>query len=130
VRANLSGVGLMLLLGLAMSVPVLGHHGYAAYDMTKTLTLRGAITGYKMANPHSTITFDVKGDKGKIEHWSAEFGYVRAMRAAGWTTESLKPGDQVIVDVHPAKNGTYVSTLAKISFVDGRVLRMGGGGGE
>src|SRR5580765_6091733 len=119
-----------ILLGLLMaSAPAFAHHGYAAYDMTKTVTLRGTITAYKMANPHSTITFDVKG-KGKIEHWSAEFGYVRAMKAAGWTTESLKPGDEVIVDVHPAKNGSYVSTLQRISLLDGRILRMGGGGGE
>jgi len=120
-----------MLIGFATATsPAFGHHGYAAYDMTKTVTLKGTITGYKMANPHSTITFDVKGAKNKIEHWSAEFGYVRAMKAAGWTSTSLQPGDEVIVDVHPAKNGAFVSSLARISFTDGRILRMGAGGGE
>src|SRR5580765_1624926 len=88
-----------ILLGLLMaSAPAFGHHGYAAYDMNKTVTLRGTITSYKMANPHSTITFDVMGATKKVEHWSAEFGYVRAMKAAGWTSSSLQPGDEVIVD--------------------------------
>jgi hypothetical protein len=116
----------ILFIGIA-AAPLAAHHGYAAYDMTKTLTVHATITSYKMANPHSTITFDVV-DKGKVQHWSAEFGYVRAMKAAGWTTESLKPGDKVIVDIHPAKNGAYVSTLQRITFEDGRLLRMGAGG--
>ena len=118
-----------MLIGFATAAaPAFGHHGYAAYDMTKTVTLSGTITSYKMANPHSTITFDVPAAKGKVEHWSAEFGYVRAMKAAGWTTTSLQAGDQVTVEVHPAKNGAFVSSLARISLSDGRILRMGAGG--
>jgi Family of unknown function (DUF6152) len=118
-----------LLFGLiAVAVPAFAHHGYAAYDLTKVVTLKGTITSYTLANPHSTITFDVKDPKGKLQHWSAEFGYMRQMKAAGWTAKSLQQGDEVILDVNVAKNGSYVAALRKVAFPDGRVLRMGAGG--
>jgi len=118
-----------VLMGLIWaSAPAFAHHGYAAYDMTQTVTLKGTITSYLLSNPHSTITFDVKDDKGKVQHWSAEFGYLRQMKAAGWTSTSLKPGDDVTMELNVAKNGSYVATLRRVAFPDGRVLRMGGGG--
>ena len=75
----------VLAVSLAISVPTLAHHGYAAYDLTKKLSLTGTVTDYQLANPHSTIAFDVKDESGKIQHWSVEFGYVRTLKEKGWT---------------------------------------------
>ena len=110
-------VGLLL-----VSTPVLAHHGYAAYDMTTTLSVKATIVSLLMENPHSSIAFDVKDANGNVEHWFSESGNPRNMRADGFTPESVKPGDQVTIYYHPSKNGAHVVVLTKVEFPDGRVL--------
>ena len=110
-------------IGLVMvSTPVLAHHGYAAYDMTATLSVKATIVSLLMENPHSSIAFDVKDANGNVEHWFSESGNPRNMRADGFTAESVKPGDQVTIYYHPSKNGAHVVVLTKVEFPDGRVL--------
>src|ERR1700679_2337241 len=91
-----------LLVCLIVSIICLGsatsawaHHGYAAYDETKTISLKGTVTDYELANPHSTMSFDVKDEHGKVENWAAEAGHIRLMQDEGWTRTTLKPGDSV-----------------------------------
>ena len=110
-------------IGLVMvSTPALAHHGYAAYDMTTTLSVKATIVSLLMENPHSSIAFDVKDANGNVEHWFSESGNPRNMRADGFTPDSVKPGDQVTIYYHPSKNGAHVVVLTRVEFPDGRVL--------
>ena len=114
-----------VLLGLSFSPRLYAHHGYAAYDLSKTVTVTGTVTEMMMANPHSSLAFDVKDDKGNVDHWAIEFGTLRGLVAEGWTKDTLKTGDQVTVSLHPAKNGAKVGVLVgKITFSDGRPLAV------
>jgi hypothetical protein len=124
--ANSGRVFLLAVLGwIALALPVSAHHGYAAYDMTQTLTLTGTVAEVALANPHSSLAFDVKDDKGVVTRWAIEFGQLRAVVAQGWTKETLKPGDEIKVSLRPAKNGAHVGVLAgKIMFADGRPLTL------
>ena len=100
------------------------HHGTSAYDMTRTVTLKGTITEFDFANPHSQVYFDAKDDQGKVAHWVCEsLPPGRAIRA-GWRKDSLKPGDQVTVTCNPAKNGAPVGFLQKVVLSDGKVLTI------
>ena len=121
---RLQKVVLAVLAVLTVSLSAPAHHGYAAYDNAKTLSLKGTIVDYQLANPHSTISFDVKDESGKTQRWSVEFGYVRTLKEQGWTTDTLKPGDQVMVTLHPAKNGTPVGSMSKITYADGSPLPL------
>jgi hypothetical protein len=107
---------------LANPVPTWAHHGYAAYDETKTVTLKGTVTDYELANPHSTMSFDVKDAGGKVENWVAEAGHIRLMQDEGWTRTTLKAGDVVTFSFHPAKNGSRAVDLVKVVLPDGRSL--------
>ena len=116
---------LALLGGIGFVSPASAHHGYAAYNMTETLTLTGTVTEVALANPHSSLAFDVKDYKGNVTRWAIEFGQLRAVVAQGWTKETLKPGDEIKVSLRPAKNGAHVGVLAgKIMFADGRPLTL------
>ncbi len=118
-------VAVLLGLGLGFSPRAYAHHGYAAYDLTKTITVSGSVTEMMMANPHSSLAFDVKDDKGNPDHWAVEFGTLRGLVAEGWTKDTLKPGDQITLSLHPAKNGAHVGVLVgKITFSDGRPLAV------
>lgn len=116
---------LALLLELS-SVPLMyAHHGYSAYDLAKTVTLTGTVTELSVANPHSSIGLDVKDEKGNVNHWAVEFGNVRGLTTQGWTQSTLKPGDEIKVSFHAAKNGAHVGALVgKITYTDGQELHL------
>lgn len=108
---------------LAVCAPLFAHHGYAAYDMINSRSLKGTITSYALANPHTQISFDVKDASGNVEHWAVETGLpVRGMRAIGFTSESLKPGDEVTINFHPAKESIHAGVLISVAWPDGHIL--------
>jgi hypothetical protein len=99
------------------------HHGYAAYDLTKTVTVNGTVAELSLANPHSSVTFDTKNEKGEVARWAVEFGTLRNLISQGWTRDTLKPGEGITLSLHPAKNGAHVGVLVgKITYADGRPL--------
>ena len=106
----------------AAVMPALAHHGYAAYDETVTKSLQGTVTDFELMNPHSTVSFDVKGADGKVENWTAEAGHVRLMMDLGWKRSTLKVGDTATFFFHPAKNGSHSVDLVKVVFADGKML--------
>ncbi len=77
----------LVLLGFSFVPLAYAHHGYAAYDMTKTVTVTGTVVEMTMANPHSSLTFDVKDEKGNLDHWAIEFGTLRGLLSEGWTRD-------------------------------------------
>lgn len=101
------------------------HHGNAIYDMKHTITLTGTVSQLTLANPHSSIAFDVKDEQGNVDHWVVEFGVLRELKAQGWTDDTLKPGDQIKVPVHPKKDGDHQGIIVKtISYADGRPVPL------
>ncbi len=114
---------LVLALGFSFTPWAYAHHGYAAYDLTKTVTVTGNVTDLSLANPHSSLTFDVKDENGNVNRWAIEFGTLRSLIGQGWTKDTLKTGDGITVSLHPAKNGARVGVLVgKITYSDGKPL--------
>lgn len=112
------------------SVTASAHHGNAAYEATKSVTVKGTITSFFFVNPHVRFYVDVKDDKGNVEHWQGEMGPPSMLTHRGWTHNSLKPGDEVTVTGHPSKNGTSTMIVQKVVLANGEELKMGGGGEE
>jgi hypothetical protein len=113
--------GLAMVL-LVLSLPAFAHHGGGIYDQAHPITLKGTITEFAWANPHVQIFFDVKDEKGNIVHWVCEtVSPGKLAREAGWTKNTLKPGDEVEITLQPAKAGTPVGSLQKI-MVNGKEL--------
>ena len=115
---------------LAVSSPVLAHHGNAAYDGTVTILKDATVTKLAWANPHTIVQFDVKGDNGDLVHWSAELGSPSALGNIGWTKTSVSPGDMITVYIHQAKTKNPVGRIDHIVLADGSSLRDSGGGGD
>ena len=115
---------LLLLVGFfAASVPVFAHHGNASYDYTKTITLKGTVTQWLWSNPHCLLRFDVKDDKGEVQHWVTEASSPVDMLRIGWSSNALKPGDEITIDVMPSKNGVPVGRIRQVTQSDGTVLK-------
>ncbi len=112
---------------LVPSGPVLAHHGSAAYDMSRTVTVTGTVTDFQFVNPHVLISVDTKDPSGKVEKWEGELTSPNHLARAGWTKSTLKPGDQVTLTGGPAKSGTPTMWIRKIA-KDGQEVSLGGGG--
>ncbi len=114
---------------IAVSSPVLAHHGNAAYDGSVTMLKDATVTRMSWQNPHTIVQFDVKGENGEPVHWSAELGSPSALGLIGWTKTSLMPGDIIQVYIHQAKSKNPVGRIEHIVLADGSVLRDSAGGG-
>jgi hypothetical protein len=109
-----------------VSVPLAAHHGQAAYDLTKKITLRGTVTNFVLVNPHSVFSFDATDDQGKVKNWTMELSTPLMLMRIGWTKTILKPGDVVTVTFSPSKNGAGLGYLDNVVLADGTVLSRGG----
>jgi hypothetical protein len=105
VRNKLNGMLLVAIGVLAVSVPMLAHHGGASYDNEKKTPMSGVVTEWIWANPHCYLKVDEKTDNGEVKHWVIEASNPPDMSRQGWGKNSFKPGDQVTVLLTPAKNG-------------------------
>jgi hypothetical protein len=110
------------------SLPLLAHHGGAAFESGKNLTIKGTVTEWFWANPHCLLKFDGKGEDGEVAHWVAETQAPANIIDFGWRKNSFKPGDQVTVTVRPVKNGQPVGAIVKVLLADGSTLVAGGAG--
>jgi hypothetical protein len=109
---------------MILSVPLFAHHGNVAYDTSKAVVLKGAtVTKFVWANPHTFIMFDVKDEKGDVQHWSGEAGSPSALRLLGWSQSSLQPGDTITVYIYASKTGNPVGRLNRIVLADGTELK-------
>ena len=96
---------------LAVSFPVIAHHGNASYE-NKKLTLKGTVTEWRWINPHVLLKIDVKGDDGKVVNWTCELVAPSNMINFGFAADSFKVGDQVTAIVtQVAKSGAPVARL-------------------
>jgi hypothetical protein len=122
------------LLGLAIafawaapSVAAAPHHGTGGYDFAKTITLNGTATSFDWTNPHCLLHMDVKGDNNNVQRWTLEMAPPTFLSRKGWAKDSIRPGDQVTIDTHPAKNGITLGISSSNSYilkatVNGRLL--------
>jgi Family of unknown function (DUF6152) len=120
-KIKLSAFLALALLGI--SVPLLAHHGAAMYDMEREITVRGTVTDFEWSNPHVLIYADVRDSKGNAKRWIIETrGGPNVLARAGWNKDTLKPGDQVTLIGHPARDGSNNMRLAKIVLPNGQEL--------
>ena len=109
-------------LAVVISPPLVAHHGNAAFDTGKRVTLKGAVKEWVYSNPHCLLTLDVKGDDGQVAQWIVETQAPASVFPVGYRKDSFKVGDQVTLTVEPVKNGRPVGRILQAVLADGRIL--------
>ena len=100
---------------LLLSAPLLAHHGAAAYDTTKMVTVKGTVTDFQFVNPHAEVFFSVQNGRGELrEIWQGELTAPNRLSRIGWSTRTLKPGDSIAVIGNRAKSGAHLLLVRKI----------------
>jgi len=112
-------------LTLATSVtPVRAHHSVpATFDVSKEITIRGAVTKIEWTNPHGRFWVDARNDDGTVSNWELELPPPNAVkRRLG--LDFLKLGDQVTVELWRAKDGSPLANTLTLTVPDGRVFNF------
>jgi hypothetical protein len=118
---------------IAMSGSLWAHHGTGvSYDTSKQITVQAVVTEFHYVNPHPSIFFDVKDDKGNVVHWSGEIAPNAAqLQQDGWgkkrSIAALMTGAPVSITIAPSRAGTPVGLILKIVGPTGEnILGMNG----
>jgi Family of unknown function (DUF6152) len=106
-------------------IPAFAHHGYAAFDTTAEVTLKGTVTDFHFVNPHCVIEFDVKDDQGQVRNWKAELTSANHLAPKGWTEASVQAGDELAITGYRAKNGAPSLWVTKIHLANGQEMKIG-----
>src|SRR4029450_6420043 len=97
---------------------VLAHHSFAAeFDAGKPLTLKGIVTKIEWQNPHTYFYLDVAATDGKVVNWGMEMGSPNGLMRQGWTRNTMKVGDEVMVGGSQAKDGPNVGNARVVTMV-------------
>ena len=113
---------LAVAVGLLMSVPLVAHHGSAAFDVGKKVTLKGTVKEWAYLNPHCLLTLEVTGDDGKVVQWVVETQAPNVVFPAGYRKDSFKAGDQVTIIAEPVKNGRPIGRILQAVLANGKTL--------
>lgn len=107
---------------LCLASQAAAHHSTAAYNYANDKTLTGVVRVFQWANPHSYIQLRVPDGKGGEQEWVVEMGSTAGQMRSGWTKNSVKPGDKVVVVVAPTRDGSPEGALKTLTLPNGKVL--------
>jgi Family of unknown function (DUF6152) len=98
------------------------HHSLALFETGVPVTFQGKVTRVDWRSPHTIIFVEAVGPGGPTE-WRVEtVPNSWLINRAGWTIESVKPGDQVTVELYAYSDPTIkYGFLRRIIKADGKV---------
>lgn len=120
-------VGLLAaaLAGGSLSVPALAHHSFSMFDPSRPLQFPATVQTFQWTAPHAVLWVQA-GPVGSYAAglWSLELPTSPANLAKmGWSRNSVKPGDKVIVSINPIRDGRRAGQFKKLTIVaTGQVL--------
>jgi len=117
---------ILLFLAASLSlVPQLmvAHHAEGNYDHDNLWVMKGTVTQMDFVNPHIIIRFDVRNKAGQEENWVGTTSSPSAMRRYGWTPNSAKVGDEIVVTGFLDNEGRKIIQMA-INVINGKNLEV------
>ena len=122
---NRAPFALCLAAALIPASPSFAHHSFAAYDSTRTLTLTATVETFDWSNPHTRLQILAaqSGSDAQTE-WGIETSSPSILQRFGWTRDSIRRGDRVVVVFNPMSDGSHSGRLHTLTLLDtGKVLR-------
>jgi len=101
----------------------MAHHSFAMFDQEHPIQLSGIVKEFRSTSPHTFIILEVRSDGG-TRLWSLEGGAPSGLVRDGWSSKTLKPGDELILTIDPMRSGAPGGAwnVNKIKFKDGRPI--------
>lgn len=118
-KSPVSALTMVLALGFVENT--IAHHSAAPhFDSSQEVVLNDAVVvEWKFVNPHSYIYFDVTEEGGEVANWRCEMSAATLLGKAGWTQESLLPGQRINITGSPGRREDNLCAMTSIVFTDG-----------
>ena len=124
-RGSLLLLAVLLLLG---RTTLTAHHSFApVYDGSREITVTGVVTQFRFVNPHAMMLMNVTDPSGKVKQWTVEFAGSLNLSEVGWTADSIKAKERVVVTGNPTHTGSSRMFFVKLVRPDGTELLTSGG---
>jgi hypothetical protein len=108
-------------LGTLASTQATAHHSFAVFfdNEQGVVSVRGVVTEFSFRNPHGLIRLQVKDKSGQMVEWKAETNSPSILERRGWKKDSLKAGDEIILEGWQARDGSRYMRMRKVTKADG-----------
>lgn len=114
---------------VAFAVPVVAHHAFGAeFDANRPVLLKGKVTKVEWVNPHAWIHLAAVKPDGTTEDWMVEGGTPNTLLRRGINRDSLKVGQEIVVDGYQSKDRSNRANGRDVTFPDGKKLFLGSSG--
>ena len=101
---------------VAAGMPAAAHHSFAMFDFTKVVTISGTVKDFQWTNPHVVLWLNVDGKDPKTpDVWWLEMTSPGNLTRTGWNRKALNPGDKVVVELNPLRDGKLGGALIKVT---------------
>jgi len=111
----------VMALAAAMQMPAYGHHSFAMFDFSNTITFKATVKEFRWTNPHVVLLVEGAPKPGTPpEVWSMELTSPGNLTRMGWSRRSFKPGDQIELQFNPLRDGKHGG-----AFKEAKVLATG-----
>jgi hypothetical protein len=111
---------------LAMAMGGVGsafaHHSGAMFDRSQVVSLEAVVVEWSWTNPHSWLQVSAEHNGEANVLWSFESTSTQILAKQGWRRTSLVPGDKVVVEYNPFRDGAPGGNLVRVTKQDGTVL--------
>jgi proline racemase len=97
------------------------HHSFAVFFDSEQgiVTVKGKVTEFNFRNPHGLIRLQSTDKDGKVTEWKAETNSPSILERRGWKRDSLKVGDEIVVEGWRARDGAPYMRMRKVTRADG-----------
>jgi hypothetical protein len=121
---NGKGIGLAVAFAVTVAAtPAMAHHSFAAeFDANRPVKLKGTVSKIEWMNPHAYFYIEVKDESGKVTNWGLEMGSPNGLMRQGWTRNSMKIGDEIVVEGSQAKDGSDIANARSVVLGSGERL--------
>ena len=108
---------------VAATGAALAHHSFAMFDTEHPMELEGTVQDFKFTSPHTFILLQVKGTDDSTV-WNLEGASPSALVRDGWSSKTLKAGDELRVKIDPLRSGAPGGawTVKETKFKDGKAV--------
>lgn len=104
-------IGLVIAVCTLSSAGVQAHHSTRGiYAQDREIELTGKVIEWRFINPHPFLIIEAEGKDGMVHEWDVSYGgaAVVHLKRQGYTADTFKPGDIIVVRGKPAlAEGVY-----------------------
>ena len=118
--AALLGSGVLL----ATSGAVMAHHSFAMFDQDNPIELTVSCRSSNIPVRTATSCWRSRAKMAAPLIWNLEGQAPSLLARDGWSRQTLKPGDEIIITIHPLQSGAPGGAwnVIRAKFKDGRPI--------